>query len=75
MVLPEFVMGEVGPVQWSLKDFIKSPSCFMSIEIRFATVSDAENISAIGRQTFFETFALENTKENMEKHLAEYYAP
>ena len=47
----------------------------MLIEIRYATVADAEMITEIGRQTFFETFGYENTKENMDKHLAEYYAP
>jgi ribosomal protein S18 acetylase RimI-like enzyme len=47
----------------------------MPIEIRYATAADAALITKIGRQTFFETFGHENTKENMNKHLAEYYAP
>jgi diamine N-acetyltransferase len=36
------------------------------ITIRFATTADAELIADISRQTFYETFAASNTKENMD---------
>jgi diamine N-acetyltransferase len=39
------------------------------IFIRFATAGDAELIAEISRQTFFDTFAPFNTKENMDKFL------
>jgi diamine N-acetyltransferase len=36
------------------------------ITIRFATTADAELIADMSRQTFYETFAVSNTKENMD---------
>jgi diamine N-acetyltransferase len=36
------------------------------ITIRFATITDAELIADMSRQTFYETFAVSNTKENMD---------
>jgi ribosomal protein S18 acetylase RimI-like enzyme len=36
------------------------------ITIRFATTADAELIADMSRQTFYETFAASNTKENMD---------
>jgi len=44
------------------------------IGIRFATEDDAELIAELSRRTFYETFAAQNSKENMDKHMAEYYA-
>jgi len=44
------------------------------IGIRFATEDDAELIAELSRRTFYETFAAQNSKENMDMHMAEYYA-
>lgn len=43
------------------------------ISIRLATVEDAEKIAVVSRQTFYETFAAENTEENMQKFLNEQF--
>src|SRR5688572_2954143 len=43
------------------------------ITIRFATPDDAELIAAFSRQTFYETFAGQNTKEDMEHFLNEKF--
>ncbi len=40
-----------------------------AVTIRGASKNDAELIAAISRQTFHETFAASNTKENMEKFM------
>ena len=44
------------------------------IGIRFATEDDAELIAEISHRTFYETFAAQNSKENMDMHMAQYYA-
>lgn len=44
------------------------------ILIRLAGEEDAELIADISRQTFYETFAAQNSKENMDMHMAQYYA-
>ena len=41
------------------------------VAIRVADKTDAELIANITRLTFYETFAAENTKENMDKFLIE----
>ncbi len=43
------------------------------ISIRFATNKDAELIADMSRQTFYETFAPSNTKENMERFMNEVF--
>jgi diamine N-acetyltransferase len=43
------------------------------VSIRLATIDDAEQIASLSQQTFFETFAEENTRENMEKFLNEQF--
>jgi ribosomal protein S18 acetylase RimI-like enzyme len=43
------------------------------ITIRFAESNDAELIADISRQTFYETFASQNTKENMDKFMGEAF--
>jgi ribosomal protein S18 acetylase RimI-like enzyme len=43
------------------------------VTIRFASESDAELIADLSRQTFYESFAPDNTKENMEKFLNEQF--
>ena len=42
--------------------------------IRIANKEDAELIANISRLTFFETFAAENTKENMNKFMSEQFS-
>jgi len=44
------------------------------IGIRFATEDEAELIAELSRRTFYETFAAQNSKENMDMHMAQYYA-
>lgn len=41
----------------------------MNLSIRYATIEDAELIADISRQTFYETFAPHNTKEDMDLFL------
>jgi diamine N-acetyltransferase len=45
----------------------------MSFSIRYATKKDDELIADISRQTFYETFAADNTKEDMDKFLNEQF--
>jgi ribosomal protein S18 acetylase RimI-like enzyme len=44
------------------------------IEIKQIGIQDIEQLQAIGRQTFAETFASSNSAENMAKYLEEAYA-
>jgi ribosomal protein S18 acetylase RimI-like enzyme len=44
-------------------------------EIRGATVADVEALTVFGARTFFESFAADNTPEDMEKHLAAAWRP
>ena len=43
------------------------------ITVRIATKKDAEFIADMSRRTFYETFALENTKEDMDKFMNEQF--
>jgi diamine N-acetyltransferase len=43
------------------------------ISVRFATSQDAELIADISRQTFYDTFASQNTAEDMNKFLSEQF--
>lgn len=43
------------------------------ITISKALISDVTTLQIIGKQTFFETFAASNTKEDMEKYLTENF--
>lgn len=45
-----------------------------SITIRPATIDDAALIADLSRQTFYETFAPHNTKEDMEKFMSEQFS-
>lgn len=45
----------------------------MNLSIRYATKIDAAMIADISRQTFYETFAADNTKEDMDKFLNEQF--
>ena len=44
-----------------------------SISIKPATIRDAVIISAISSKTFYDSFAADNTKEDVDKHMQEYY--
>jgi ribosomal protein S18 acetylase RimI-like enzyme len=44
-----------------------------NIILRFAGLNDAELIADISRQTFYDTFAAQNTKENMDKFMSETF--
>lgn len=46
----------------------------MSIHIRYATSDDAQLVADLSRKTFYETFAVQNTEENMQMHMQQYYA-
>ena len=46
----------------------------MSIRIRVADFTDAELIADLSRQTFFESFAEQNSKENMDKFMNDSFA-
>lgn len=45
-----------------------------TIEIRRVILDDIEQLQQIGRQTFYETFSVGNTKENMIKYLNEGFS-
>ena len=47
----------------------------MSVTIRRATTEDAELLSELGARTFTETFAVDNTVENMDAYLADSFTP
>lgn len=46
----------------------------MSIVLRQATIEDAKLIAEISQQTFYETFAASNTKEDMNKFLEQQFS-
>lgn len=45
----------------------------MDLSLRYGTKDDAALIADISRQTFYDTFAADNTKENMDKFLKEQF--
>lgn len=45
----------------------------MSVTHRYATIHDAELIADLSRQTFYDTFAADNTEADMAKFLAEQF--
>ena len=47
----------------------------MNFEIRKATIADATALTEFGARTFFETFAADNTAEDMARHLASAWHP
>ena len=51
-----------------------SVACGMGIQIQYATAADAEQIAVLSRQTFFDTFAASNTKEDMDKFMNESFS-
>ena len=46
----------------------------MQIAIRYATAADAANIAVLSRQSFYDTFAEYNTKEDMDKFMRESFS-
>lgn len=44
-------------------------------EIRAATLADVDALTAFGARSFYESFAADNTPEDMEKHLASAWRP
>jgi GNAT superfamily N-acetyltransferase len=46
-----------------------------SIHIRTATAADAPLLAQLGSQTFYDSFAADNTPENMAAYLAESFSP
>src|SRR5688572_30226532 len=46
-----------------------------AVTVRRATVADAEALAQIGARTFFETFAADNTPEDMRMFLASTWRP
>jgi GNAT superfamily N-acetyltransferase len=46
-----------------------------TIDIRVATVADAELIAELGARTFAQTFAADNTEEDMSAYLASAFSP
>jgi diamine N-acetyltransferase len=45
------------------------------MNIRYGTIDDAEMLSELGAKTFFDTFAKDNTPENMAAHLEKSFSP
>jgi ribosomal protein S18 acetylase RimI-like enzyme len=44
------------------------------VKLRYATAADSELIADLSRQTFYEAFQSQNTKENMDKFMAEQFS-
>jgi ribosomal protein S18 acetylase RimI-like enzyme len=45
------------------------------MEIRYGTLEDAELLASLGARTFYDTFAKDNTPENLEVHLKKSFSP
>lgn len=45
------------------------------MNIRYGTTADAKMLSELGAKTFYDTFAKDNTPENMAMHLKNSFAP
>jgi diamine N-acetyltransferase len=45
-----------------------------TIDIHYATHADAELIATMSRRTFYDSFAADNTKENMDKFMRENFS-
>jgi ribosomal protein S18 acetylase RimI-like enzyme len=52
---------------------VKGLICCMDVSLRYATRKDALLIADISRQTFYDTFAAQNTEEDMQKFLEEQF--
>jgi ribosomal protein S18 acetylase RimI-like enzyme len=51
------------------------PHTAMTIDVRQASIADADRLSRFGAATFRETFEGENTPDDMARYLAEAYTP
>jgi diamine N-acetyltransferase len=47
----------------------------VDMNIRYGTTGDAERLSELGAKTFYETFAKDNTPENMNAYLKRSFSP
>jgi GNAT superfamily N-acetyltransferase len=45
------------------------------MNIRYGTLGDAKMLSELGARTFYDTFAKDNTPENMDEHLKRSFSP
>jgi len=45
------------------------------VNIRYGTTDDARMLSELGAKTFYDTFAKDNTPENMDLHLRKSFSP
>ena len=70
-MLGPWVRVPAGSLKASLREAF---FMFMAdLRIRFATEKDAELIADLSRQTFFDSFAEHNSKENMDKFMTEQF--
>lgn len=54
------------------KVLIREINIKMNIDIKIATFTDAEEIAIFSRKSFYDSFADQNTKENMEKFMLQF---
>jgi len=47
----------------------------LSMNIRYGTIEDAKMLSELGARTFYDTFAKDNTPENMDAYLKKSFSP
>jgi ribosomal protein S18 acetylase RimI-like enzyme len=47
----------------------------LDINVRYATVDDSTLLAELGARTFYDTFAVDNTPENMTSYLADSFSP
>ncbi|GHA49542.1 N-acetyltransferase [Salinimicrobium marinum] len=45
------------------------------IQVKKVTLNEIEDLQEIGRQTFYETFSSDNSKENMQEYLEKGFSP
>jgi diamine N-acetyltransferase len=57
------------------RNVVSEPPLSSTIEIRRATAADAATLSEFGARTFFETFAADNSPEDMRLHLDSAWRP
>jgi diamine N-acetyltransferase len=46
-----------------------------NMKLRYGTIEDAKMLSELGAKTFYDTFAQENTRENMDAYLKNSFSP
>src|SRR5262245_43964210 len=45
------------------------------MNLRYGTIADAEMLAKLGAKTFYDTFAIDNTPEDMDLHLKKSFSP